>query len=131
MSSDDEVTPINHGASSSALPRDMKHNGARSPVNQPIEEERSESAVAPLRKEGIPSHVRELSLDQRSSNGSGLAEEGEAETSETTTLLGKGEKPKWYRQPLVEAGIKFSVLFLIFTAVVVGTFWFCLPVIAE
>ena len=87
---------------------------------------RAEMAIPWAKPKGaLPRHVRDISLDRRSSNHSSAAEEGEA--SETTTLLGSGERPKWYRRPLVVAGIKLGALFMVFTAIVVGTFYFCLP----
>ncbi|ORY33423.1 hypothetical protein BCR39DRAFT_563941 [Naematelia encephala] len=74
----------------------------------------------------IPGHVIRESLDRRQSDSSSLAEEGEA-----TPLLGEDEDGmialKWYRGPLFIAGLKFAALFFVFTAVVVGTFWFGLP----
>ena len=55
-----------------------------------------------------------------------LAEEGEA----TPLLAGQhgiegGDK--WYEGPLFVTGVKFSLLFIIFTGIVVGTFWFGMP----
>ncbi|OCF38102.1 transmembrane protein [Kwoniella heveanensis BCC8398] len=38
---------------------------------------------------------------------------------------------KWYRKPLVIAAFKFAILFIAFTAIVVGTFYFCLPKMDE
>jgi hypothetical protein len=46
---------------------------------------------------------------------------------ESTPLLGGGEEVKWYQGPLFMAGIKFVVLFVAFTALVAGTFWFGIP----
>ena len=74
----------------------------------------------------ISTHVRHDSLERRDSRNSSAAEEGEA-----TPLLaeqnGEHVKGKWYQGPLVGTAIKFSVLFVIFTAVVAGTFWFGTP----
>lgn len=65
-------------------------------------------------------------MERRNSNASSAAEEGEA-----TPLLGDGEEGKiqvkWYEGPLLVAGVKFSLLFIIFTAILVGTFYFGLP----
>lgn len=64
-------------------------------------------------------------MERRSSDSSSLAEEGEA-----TPLLGDGKvvvDAKWYEGPLFVAGFKLSLLFIIFTSVVAGTFYFGLP----
>lgn len=68
-------------------------------------------------------------LERRNSNSSSAAEEGEA-----TPLLGEGEdgkiEVKWYEGPLLVAGVKFSLLFIVFTAILGGTFYFGLPPMA-
>ncbi len=58
-----------------------------------------------------------------------------AEEGEVTPLLGeqnglKGQD-KWYQGPLFITGVRLSVLFVIFTAVVAGTFWFGMPTLDE
>jgi len=75
----------------------------------------------------IPEHViHESRRERRNSSTSFAAEEGEA-----TPLLaehnGTEAKGKWFEGPLFVTAIKFSVLFILFTVVVVGTFWFGLP----
>jgi hypothetical protein len=77
----------------------------------------------------IPPHVRKhdpttLLSSRASSESSSLAEEGEA-----TPLLADQQdvQTNWYEGPLFVTGVKLSVLFVIFTAVVVGTFWFGMP----
>lgn len=55
-----------------------------------------------------------------------LAEEGEA-----TPLMGNDDDGKvagkWYTGPLFVTGVKLAVLFMIFTAVLVGTFYWGIP----
>ncbi|WVR07671.1 hypothetical protein IAU60_004713 [Kwoniella sp. DSM 27419] len=77
----------------------------------------------------LPLHMRQNMLSRTPSNSSTasdrLAEEGEA-----TPLLAnqeEGSTRKWWKGPIALAGLKFALLFLVFTAVVVGTFYFCLP----
>ena len=77
------------------------------------------------RKDGLPAYLKEHTLERRYSNSSSAAEEGEG--TETTLLLGNGDKLKWWQTPLFVASFRLSILFLIFTAVVAGTFWFGLP----
>lgn len=58
-----------------------------------------------------------------SSNSSSAAEEGEA-----TPLLGDEAVPgKWYEGPMFTAGVKLAVLFMCFTVLVAGTFYFGMP----
>lgn len=55
-----------------------------------------------------------------------LAEEGEA----TPLMANRSEEEsgeRWYHGPVFMAGIKLSVLFMVFGAVVVGTFYYGLP----
>ncbi len=45
-------------------------------------------------------------------------------------MLGDGKvvvDGRWYEGPLFVAGVKLSLLFIIFTSVVAGTFYFGLP----
>lgn len=55
-----------------------------------------------------------------------LAEEGEA-----TPLIGNDDDGvvagKWYTGPLFITGVKLAVLFMLFTAVLVGTFYWGIP----
>lgn len=55
-----------------------------------------------------------------------LAEEGEA-----TPLIGTDDDGavagKWYTGPLFVTGVKLAVLFMLFTAVLVGTFYWGIP----
>jgi hypothetical protein len=82
----------------------------------------------PIPPGAVPPHLRaDLGRSRKGSSDSSLAdaEEGEA----TPLLAGQSEefKGKWYEGPLFVTGVKLSVLFIIFTAVVVGTFWFGMP----
>lgn len=77
--------------------------------------------------QAIPRHMKET-LSRRSSDEESLAEEGEA-----TPLLagsspeGEAQDGKWYQGPIFVAGVKLGILFIVFTAIVAGTFWFGLP----
>ena len=70
-------------------------------------------------------HVRKESLERRDSDSSSAAEEGEA----TPLLAGDDFDPsaRWWKGPLFVASIKLGVLFVVFTGVVVGTFYFGVP----
>jgi hypothetical protein len=62
-------------------------------------------------------------LERTGSNSSSAAEEGEA-----TPLLGDGAVVgRWYEGPMFVAGVKLSLLFVVFTAVLAGTFYFGMP----
>jgi hypothetical protein len=53
------------------------------------------------------------------------AEEGEATPlMASNPVLGEGT---WYQGPLFTAGVKLALLFMVFGAVVVGTFYYGLP----
>lgn len=67
------------------------------------------------------------SLDRRnSSESSSAAEEGEA-TPLLAELNETEEVGKWYQGPLFIAGARFSVLLVVFSALVGATFWFGMP----
>ncbi|KAK8853226.1 hypothetical protein IAR55_003928 [Kwoniella newhampshirensis] len=76
----------------------------------------------------LPFHMRSNHLERTSTNSSSasLAEEGES-----TPLLSTNEdgspKKKWYKGPLFVTAVKLGVLFAIFTAIVVGTFYYGMP----
>ncbi|WVO12526.1 hypothetical protein L204_100126 [Cryptococcus depauperatus] len=74
----------------------------------------------------IPPHMCSYTLSRTLSDVSSLAEEGEA-----TPLLSSGEDDgnhgKWYKGPLFKATVKLVILFTIFTAIVVGTFYWGMP----
>lgn len=68
-----------------------------------------------------------LRKERRSSDSDfSLAEEGEA-----TPLIGNDEDGsvagKWYTGPLFITGVKLAVLFVVFTSIVVGTFYWGIP----
>ncbi|OCF77319.1 transmembrane protein [Kwoniella mangroviensis CBS 8886] len=91
----------------------------------------------------IPNHMKSLPLSRTNSNTSSLAEEGELfddpltspgtpddvgdRADENTGLLSNTKKAKWYKGPYFITAIKFSILFTIFTIVVVITFYFGMP----
>lgn len=57
-----------------------------------------------------------------SGNSSGSASES------SPLLLSNGpDTGKWYHGPLFQTGVKLSILFAIFSVVVLGTFYFGLP----
>lgn len=70
-------------------------------------------------------HSQKHELERRASDSS-AAEEGEA-----TPLMGDDADGtiagKWYTGPLFVTGVKLLVLFVLFTGVVVGTFWYGIP----
>jgi hypothetical protein len=51
------------------------------------------------------------------------------EAGESVPLLSRhgADGGKWYRGPLFMTGVKLSVLFALFSALVLGTFWFGMP----
>lgn len=56
--------------------------------------------------------------------------------SEGTPLMGAEngqvvESGKWYEGPLFVAGVKLGILFVGFSALVLGTFWFGMPTVDE
>lgn len=68
-----------------------------------------------------------LRRERRSSDSDfSLAEEGEA-----TPLIGNDDDGsvagKWYTGPLFVTGVKLAVLFMVFTSIVVGTFYWGIP----
>lgn len=71
---------------------------------------------------------RALQLERTSSRASSvsLAEEGEA-----APLLEDNPPPRWYHGPLFVATVKLSVLFAVFSILVLGTFWFGMPKVEE
>ena len=75
----------------------------------------------------LPDHtsrgqIRNNKLERAPSNSS-IAEQGEG-----TPLLGDPEDAgKWYEGPLFVTGVKFCIIFAVFTAVVAGMFWFGTP----
>lgn len=71
---------------------------------------------------GSVKHERNETLERRVSSESARPEEGE-----NTPLLGREAKGKWYQGPLFVAGVKLAVLFVVFTAVLVATFWLGMP----
>ncbi|WVF72975.1 hypothetical protein IAT40_007793 [Kwoniella sp. CBS 6097] len=108
----------------------------------------------------LPAHIRSNILSRIPSNSSivsasdmdnasvRMAEEGEStpllmanhdsninpnsDGSEHNCQEGEREMvTKWYKKPLVIAAFKFAILFVVFTAIVVGTFYFCLPKMDE
>jgi len=62
---------------------------------------------------------------------SSISSASAAEEGESTPLLaeqnGVESKGKWYEGPLFVTAVRFSILFFVFTGVVVGTFWFGMP----
>lgn len=58
-----------------------------------------------------------------------------AEEGEATPLLrsegneGEEGEVKWYQGPVFMAGVKLSVLFLVFAGVVFGTFYYGMPAV--
>ncbi|WVR00166.1 hypothetical protein IAU59_007308 [Kwoniella sp. CBS 9459] len=113
------------------------------------------AATSQSQASALPAHIRSNFLSRTSSNSSSVSDMDNAsvrmaEEGESTPLLfanhdsnidnaghddhehhcaGEGEREivKWYRRPLVLAAVKFAILFVVFTAIVVGTFYFCLP----
>ena len=87
--------------------------------------ERTDSVTSSARslKIGQRTGLSSVPLERRGSNSSSAAEEGEA-----TPLLGDDVAArKWYEGPMFVAGVKLSLLFFVFTAVVAGTFYFGMP----
>ncbi|KAL1412714.1 hypothetical protein Q8F55_000461 [Vanrija albida] len=68
-------------------------------------------------------------VDRPSSRASSVsvAEEG----GEVAPLLDDSSPPRWYQGPLAVATIKLSVLFTVFSVLVLGTFWFGMPKVSE
>ncbi|TXT05946.1 hypothetical protein VHUM_03707 [Vanrija humicola] len=71
---------------------------------------------------------RGLQIDRPSSRASSvsLAEEGEA-----APLIEDGPPSRWYHGPMMVATIKLSVLFAVFSILVLGTFWFGMPKVSD
>lgn len=120
------IIPISSEASSST--DSIEISPARSTALLP------DLATLPFAEEGrkhgntpIPSYLHEL--ERKHSNTSSLAD---AEEGEARPLLSDdGERVvsvgKWYQGPLFVAGVKFSLLFVVFTGLLLGTFYFGLP----
>ncbi|ORX40599.1 hypothetical protein BD324DRAFT_611478 [Kockovaella imperatae] len=105
-----------------------------SSTSKPTSPAKTEASLPPTRSDTrqnlltdtLMKHARHSSIDRRTSDDSSVAEEGEI-ASETTSLLGQADKAKWYRGPYAEATVKFTALFVVFTAFVAITFYLCLP----
>lgn len=101
-------------------------SGPRSTSTSPRDSLRSLPSNTPNipARSPIPPSMR----NERKSSDSdfSLAEEGEA-----TPLIGSDDDGsvagKWYTGPLFVAGVKLAVLFMLFTAVLVGTFYWGVP----
>ncbi|WVW86185.1 hypothetical protein I302_108226 [Kwoniella bestiolae CBS 10118] len=112
------------------------------------------SSTPEIQAQAIPNHMKSLPMSRTNSNTSSLAEEGELYSSSTqiqdpsssssplgeesitgadenTGLLSNTKKPKWYKGPYFVTAVKFSILFTIFTIVVVVTFYFGMPKLSE
>ena len=75
--------------------------------------------------------LKEPEYSRASSDRLELSDSSSAEEGEAAPLLaerhGAGGVEKWYEGPLFVTGVKLSLLFIIFTGLVVGTFWFGMP----
>ncbi|EIW72098.1 hypothetical protein TREMEDRAFT_58251 [Tremella mesenterica DSM 1558] len=74
-------------------------------------------------------HIRKESLERRDSDECSIAEEGE----HVPLLPDENYDPneKWYNGPLFVAGVRLAVLFMIFTSIVAGTFYWGVPKLEE
>jgi hypothetical protein len=52
---------------------------------------------------------------------------GAREVGEDGEAVEQEQDGSWYEGPLFVAGVKLALLFMLFMAVVVGTFWFGMP----
>jgi hypothetical protein len=114
---------INSGSSSNSDDGvSATSTGARSISNSP------NTSFSPLPTHQMVSPFPpSLRKERRSSDSDfSLAEEGEA-----TPLIGNDEDGtvagKWYTGPLFITGVKLAVLFVVFTSIVVGTFYWGIP----
>lgn len=97
------------------------HTDTRPPHGETSETPNDQGMMA---RSPIPPSMR---TERKSSDSDfSLAEEGEA-----TPLIGSDDDGavagKWYTGPLFITGVKLAVLFMLFTAVLVGTFYWGIP----
>lgn len=66
-------------------------------------------------------------MERSVSVSSAASAEGEAGESVPLLRANGPDSGRWYRGPLFMTGVKLSVLFAVFSALVLGTFWFGMP----
>ncbi|KAL7419082.1 hypothetical protein Q5752_005918 [Cryptotrichosporon argae] len=99
--------------------------GAASPETSPVRS----TSVVPSSSSSLSSSSTMASASSAAATNADDSRESEEYEDEGAPLL--GPHAKWYEGPIFVAGVKLAALFFVFTAVVVGTFWFGLPPLDE
>lgn len=119
-SPEDVAASLNPPMSPGSLRSDESSHSLAQLGAHPCEVERPSSR--PYRD--FPERVRPVSGSRRSDSSIVVIA-----TDETAPLLAANgpDTGNWYRGPLFKAGVKLSILFALFSALVMGTFYFGLP----
>ncbi|WRT70212.1 uncharacterized protein IL334_007207 [Kwoniella shivajii] len=118
----------------SAIPPHMRSNSDSNPMSRINSDTSIHSTLSQLEEGEMYTTTGNNTITVTHPTSQG---ENDDQPNETTSLLGNtngingngpgGKKKKWYKGPYAITAIKFSILFTIFTIIVVGTFYFGLP----